>query len=555
MSTFSYSSAVSVDKGLVRNNNEDNFYFNGKFLTANNRDHSNTLTSISSENIQIYGVFDGMGGEALGEEASYIAAHTISKAHKRILASDLDVKETILNAVEDSNTKICKKILESGEKRIGATFSAISIKDDIATVYNVGDSRVYLLRDNTLKQISVDDTSAQRLVHLGVITPEEAKTHKDRHKLTQHLGIFRDEMTIEPHISEDIKLQKNDKLLMCSDGLTDMLDDEEILDILSKKKDSENLSRDLLNAALDNGGVDNVTVLVISVGAKQKTSAKKKHKILFPALLLLFIALAVVAVSVITKPKIQETVPEQIIATNIYFANPVEEISVGTENTFLVAVEPPKAEGKVVFTSSDESVISIDGKTGFYKALQQGNATITASNGTVSCDLNITVFIPVQRIETPEQITLSVGDKETIKYSIEPVEANAKATFWIDNESVATISEDGVIEAKNSGVANIIITIGDCENKVMLKVTNKSNNNPASKPQNSGREIINSAGAKETDNAKNTSSGNATSKEIKENDNKAGNTTSDTSSNKDVNTKTEYAPPVADDSSVNGKFQ
>lgn len=501
MSTFRYSSAVSVDKGLVRNNNEDNFYFNGKFLTANNRDHADTLTSISSENIQIYGVFDGMGGEALGEEASYIAAHTIGKAHKRILASDLDVKETIIGAVEEANTKICKKILESGEKRIGATFSAVSIQDDVATVYNVGDSRVYLLRDNSLKQISVDDTSAQRLVHLGVITPEEAKTHQDRHKLTQHLGIFRDEMTIEPHVSDNIRLQKNDKILMCSDGLTDMLDDEEIFEILSKKKNSESLSRDLLNAALSNGGIDNVTVLVISVESSPKSSKKKKSKVLFPTVLLLIAALIVTAVSVIQNKK-QEAVPEQIVATNLYFANPVDKIPVGTESAFLVAVEPPKAEGKIVFTSSDESVISIDGKTGFYKTLQPGNATVTASNGTLRCDLDITVFVPVQNIEVPEQITLNVGDKVKIEYSVEPVEADTKAAFWIDNESVAAISEDGVIEAKNAGVANIIITVGECKKEVMLKVKNKSKHTPDSQPQNPDKGIGSSAEEKETDNAK-----------------------------------------------------
>lgn len=554
MSTFRYSSAVSVDKGLVRNNNEDNFYFNGKFLTANNRDHADTLTSISSENIQIYGVFDGMGGEALGEEASYIAANTIGKAHKRILASDLDVKETIIGAVEDSNTKICKKILESGEKRIGATFSAVSIQDDVATVYNVGDSRVYLLRDNTLKQLSVDDTSAQRLVHLGVITPEEAKTHNDRHKLTQHLGIFRDEMTIEPHISDNIELQKNDKILMCSDGLTDMLDDEEIFEILNKKKNSESLSLDLLNAALGNGGIDNVTVLVISVESSQKLSGKKKSKILFPAVLLLIAALIVTVVSVIQNKK-QEVVPEQIVATNIYFANPVEEIPVGTENTFLVAVEPPKAEGIIVFTSSDESVISIDGKTGFYKTLQPGNATITASNGKVRCDLDITVFVPVQNIEVPEQITLNVGDKEKIEYSVEPVETNTKVTFWIDNESVATISEDGVIEAKNAGVANIIITAGECKNEVMLKVANKSNNTSVSQPQNSGKDLSNNVGVKETDNTEKASHNKGNSKETKEKDNKVGNTTDDTDSNKDANNKTEYTPPAADESLVNSKFR
>ncbi|MBR2476703.1 MAG: serine/threonine-protein phosphatase [Clostridia bacterium] len=273
MNTLKFTSAVSVDKGLIRDNNEDNFYFNGAWLTAETRDNSDTFSSSASGGIQIYGVFDGMGGEELGEEASLITAQVMHKTHERLKSAGCDVKEAILSAVEDANVGICRKIKENGGKRIGATFSAIVIENNKATVFNIGDSRVYLHRAGVLEQISVDDTGAQRLVSIGVLTDEEAKTHKDRNKLTQHLGIFKEEMIIEPHISNPIDIHKNDKFLLCSDGLTDMVTDEEICRILSQDKPCEQLSAELVKTALENGGKDNVTAIVAKAGTKKKKFA------------------------------------------------------------------------------------------------------------------------------------------------------------------------------------------------------------------------------------------------------------------------------------------
>lgn len=502
MNTIKYSSAVSVDKGLIRNNNEDNFYLDGEHLTENNRDNSDTFTHNPSEEVQIYGVFDGMGGEAMGEVASLIAAQAIKKTHQKIKEKEVNLEKIILNTVQSANAQICKKMMDSGERRIGATFSLLAIDDDKATVFNVGDSRVYMVRDGELKQISVDDTSVQRLINMGMITDEEAKTHKDRHKLTQHLGIFSDEMKIEPHISEPITIKKDDLFLLCSDGLTDMLKDEEILEILKQKKNCKEFSSALVKAALKNGGEDNVTALVVRADSeKQSVAALSVKKYIVPAAIA---AVCIVAAAVLliggnkdNKPKPQQkqqtlentlsVKEEPVEARKIYFINPVELVAVGTENTFMIGIEPAKARSEISFKTSDEAVITIDEKTGSYKAISPGTAVITATKGKLNCEITIKVYEPIENVEgIPAKVTLNEGETKKITYTVTPQESDTGAIFSSEDENIATVSADGTITAKSVGGTKITVSINDYSKTIELEVKkiekpeNKETNNKSS---------------------------------------------------------------------------
>lgn len=477
MNTIKCISAVSVDKGLVRNNNEDNFYFNGTYLYAEERDNSATFSSNPSSKMQLYGVFDGMGGEALGEEASLITAQVICNTHEKLQASECDIVKEILAAVQTANSKICKKIVESGEKRIGATFSALAIENDKAIVFNVGDSRVYLLRDGKLKQISVDDTTAQRMVSMGMITHEEAKTHKDRHKLTQHLGIFKDEMIIEPHVSQEIEIKKDDKFLLCSDGLTDMLTDEEIYAILKENKAPEELSRALVKAALKNGGKDNVTVMVVKAQtdkAKPVFNAKK----LWPLAVVLVVA---VAGALAFFPGAQETAtpsenaiatPAATTVTELYFSNPVTELKAGTEDVFMVGVEPAGLKADIRYSSSNPDVLSIDEKAGVYQALSAGEVTVKAEADGCFCEMTISVYVPVEDIANiPEEISLKVGKSQKIQYKLLPEGVEETVIFASENEAVATVSEDGVVSAHAAGKTTVTISARDYSETLDVIVT------------------------------------------------------------------------------------
>lgn len=249
--------------GKVRDNNEDNFYINEYFKKS-----TSTLYEQYEDNNRrkqyLYAVCDGMGGEELGEVASMIAVKTLVQYQKT------DIKSTIMDYIQEANKLICNEIKKNAGVRIGTTLALLFITAGKAIAYNIGDSRVYLFRNNKLMQLSEDHTQVQRLVDMGLLEKDAAANHKDRHKLTQHLGIFPDELILEPHVSQEIDLEQNDIFLLCSDGLTDMVSDDDIADILSDKKEGpESMTEMLISKALENGGKDNVTVVLLKVDMQQ----------------------------------------------------------------------------------------------------------------------------------------------------------------------------------------------------------------------------------------------------------------------------------------------
>lgn len=505
MNSIKFSAAVCSDKGRIRNNNEDNFYFNGTHLNPENRDEHNFFADSPSGSEIMYGVFDGMGGEALGEEASLITAQTIKKYHDKLKGGRIkDNKSAILKSISDANTKICNKIVESGERRIGTTFALLSIFDDTAQVYNVGDSRVYLYRNKKLTQISVDDTTAQRLVNMGVITKEKAKTHEDRHKLTQHLGIFADEMIVEPHISEKIRIEKGDMFILCSDGLTDMVENEEIQSIMRKSGDSRTAAQSLVETALKNGGRDNVTVTVISADTKslKKRQSGSKGKIAVGAVILaLAVAVLGIAIGKIsTKPK----EPKYIAATDITLdeGNYKKVLSVGetanpTPQRFPAVDKGNNETGLTEFhyESSDPSVVEVNDKNQSYTGLKPGKAVITVSMDHASCTVEVEVIRNAQEIMA-EDVKLKKGESRILDYKLLPDGAKSEIEFSSSDNEIATVGSDGKITAVSKGTANITISAGeinktikvivsDSENKPMPKMTDKPNDKENAKEKES----------------------------------------------------------------------
>jgi len=257
------SCAAITNVGKVRDNNEDNFYVNEYFKMT-----TSTLSDYYEDNNirkqYLYDVCDGMGGEELGEVASMIAVKTIARYQKT------DIKATVMNYIQEANKLICDEIKKNDCVRIGTTLALLFINAGKAIAYNIGDSRVYLFRKNKLIQLSEDHTQAQRLVDMGLLTKGAAANHKDRHKLTQHLGIFPDELIIEPFVSQEINIEQNDIFLLCSDGLTDMVSDDDIADIFYNKQEGiEPLAKELMSKALEKGGKDNITVVLVKADTKR----------------------------------------------------------------------------------------------------------------------------------------------------------------------------------------------------------------------------------------------------------------------------------------------
>lgn len=258
MSNFIVTAYAASNVGNKRQNNEDNFYINKESVNSKNDVHS----ALFKGNAFVGAVCDGMGGEEAGEVASQLAVETIQQYENKIIASNFS-DEVINELIFEANDKICNEINRI-KKRMGTTFAFVGINSCDVVVSNVGDSRVYRLSNSKLEQISHDHTEAQSMVDAGMISKEESMKIKQKHRLTQHLGIFPYEMIIEPYIVR-IPAKIGDRFLLCSDGLTDMVSENEIESILNSRDSLKNTVDRLISKALENGGKDNVTVMLCEI--------------------------------------------------------------------------------------------------------------------------------------------------------------------------------------------------------------------------------------------------------------------------------------------------
>jgi serine/threonine protein phosphatase PrpC len=239
--------AVAVtDPGLVRPENED---------TA----HAGT---------RLIAVADGMGGLPAGEVASEIAIRALA-ALEWAPAGD-DPVAALNGAVETANLQI-RAAVEADPERdgMGTTITAVLLADTLLTVAHVGDSRCYLLRDATLRRLTRDDTLVQALVDQGVLTPAEARRHPQRSLVTRAVQ----GAGLAPTI-DTVPAAVGDRLLLCSDGLSDVVDDQAIGQTLAHWTDRHQCGEQLVKLAHQAGAPDNVTVVVADIEAGPAASAR-----------------------------------------------------------------------------------------------------------------------------------------------------------------------------------------------------------------------------------------------------------------------------------------
>lgn len=240
--------SVRSSAGLVRAANEDAHYHSADGMPM------------------LFAVFDGMGGLQNGQLAARMAVARIEDAEFdfKNLNNPEEIDAWVQEYVADANGRICDRMRELAV-RMGSTLALVVVAEDFIKAYNIGDSRIYVLRAGLFSMISEEHTLAEQKVRMGILTPEQARGHPDRHKLTRHLGIFADEMAIAAAILDPIPLDRPCRLLLCTDGLTDMVDGHRIEDILRGGGDAETTANRLLKEALDNGGADNATCIVLDV--------------------------------------------------------------------------------------------------------------------------------------------------------------------------------------------------------------------------------------------------------------------------------------------------
>lgn len=230
--------AFRTDVGKVRANNQD--------------------APIESEKLRLYGVADGMGGHKGGEVASTSARDDLL----RELEGKTPSVATLSGAIEEVNRQIYhQQEHDDALTGMGTTLSVLWMSDNFVYIGHVGDSRVYLLRDGEFKQMTLDHSLVEQLVREGVLTEEEAQNHPMRNIITRAIGT--DESVEVDVVVEERR--KGDLWLACSDGLHGLVDDRQMRDAL-RQYAPEKAADVLLKAALDAGGRDNVTLVIVHDG-------------------------------------------------------------------------------------------------------------------------------------------------------------------------------------------------------------------------------------------------------------------------------------------------
>ena len=228
-----------TDVGRVRKGNEDSYFVDSPLFV----------------------IADGMGGHAAGDVASATAVEVIQGKRQELSAQD---PQTLSEVIREANRAIWSWATGDDSLRgMGTTCTLILVDGDTAQVAHVGDSRAYLIHDGELRQVTDDHTLVGRLVREGKLQPEEAARHPQRSMITRALGVDED---VEVDLFS-LPLAEGDRLMICSDGLSGMLSEPDMSEVLRSEHDPQVAADELVDRANEAGGEDNITVIVVDVGA------------------------------------------------------------------------------------------------------------------------------------------------------------------------------------------------------------------------------------------------------------------------------------------------
>jgi serine/threonine protein phosphatase PrpC len=217
----------------------------------------------------LFAVADGMGGARGGEIASRVAATALGEA------VDGSGESRVVALIQEANRQVYERAREdSGASGMGTTITVALFENGIVSIGHVGDSRAYLIRDRTVDQLTEDHSLVAELVRSGRLSPEEAESHPQRSVITRAIGT-------DPDVDVDVfsvEAKPGDLFLICSDGLTAMVDDAMILDVVEpRRQDLDAAAKELIAAANRNGGEDNITVVffeIVEQGAQTPSDTK-----------------------------------------------------------------------------------------------------------------------------------------------------------------------------------------------------------------------------------------------------------------------------------------
>jgi len=233
--------------GNFRENNEDNYFVD--------------------DSQKFFLVADGMGGQCAGEKASQLAVELIPKQLNELINFNDDQAEQVVQSIDKAVAHANGEIMALGEldpncRSMGTTIVFVIQVAGKLYIGGVGDSRVYLLRNNGLHQLTTDHSLTQALVDAGTITPEEALTHRYKNVLYRYLGTKDGSAGTQ---ARQLEPQSQDRIILCSDGVTDGMSDENLQTLLSQFDDPQQAAEEIVKSAQEGGSKDNITCIVLYV--------------------------------------------------------------------------------------------------------------------------------------------------------------------------------------------------------------------------------------------------------------------------------------------------
>jgi serine/threonine protein phosphatase PrpC len=251
---------IRTDAGCVREINEDA----SRFITPN---EPQLLRAKGALLI----VADGMGGHSAGEVASSMAVETISRSY---FAAQGTPAESLTTAFAQANAKIyAAATADEKFAGMGTTGTALVVQNNLALAAHVGDSRLYLIRDGEIYLMTEDHSAVMEMVKLGIISRAQARTHEDKNVILRALGTNPE---VEVSLWENaLAIRAGDQFLLCSDGLTDLLENNEIRDLMVAAGDANSACEQLIDLAKRRGGYDNITVAILGIEAEGLAEPRK----------------------------------------------------------------------------------------------------------------------------------------------------------------------------------------------------------------------------------------------------------------------------------------
>lgn len=256
--------AVVSHMGCVRTNNEDNFFFDGDLMQDGVVDQGAAIRAVITKPFHLLAVCDGMGGLKGGERASSIGVHAMQTINRCFPASAVGME------LERYAVETCERIYQDGVAqqeagREGTTLALLYLVNDVAYAVNVGDSRVYLLRMGGLYQLTADHSPVYKMMMNGELTREQMRKHPRGNVIERFMGMEKTRVT-RPYTAQFVcPLCADDRFLICSDGMSDLLTHAEIQQTLAENLEPMAAVKRLVARALEMGGKDNTTCIVADV--------------------------------------------------------------------------------------------------------------------------------------------------------------------------------------------------------------------------------------------------------------------------------------------------